>query len=219
MNPEQRPQAKRQDAASIADDLLRKGADKALARGLAGRWQRRSPGERFSTRLIGVGLAIGPLGQGALGSFRALYKNDIPNLEQLAAVWWLFLITAPLAAFGLILSWALGKVGSVPGVLGAAAAASVLASAALSNSVVPNHLAHFYCYAEVAGGASVYEEECRDFNHAGFAADTRGRVSPSGAVAVFGAAIAYTVDARGSLMAISALLVSTGIGLLLREHT
>jgi hypothetical protein len=217
MDPEQRPQAKRQD--TPADDLLRKGADKAIANGLRGWWQRRSVGERFATGLILGGLAIGPIGLGVFGAVGALFTNAIPTNKQLEAVGWLLLITAPLSASCLIVAWAAGKHGSVPVVLGVAAAAAVLVSAVLSNSTVPNHLAGLYCYAEVDGGASVYEETCRDFKHAGFIADNSPRVSPSGAIAVFGSALAYTVDARGSLMAIAALLVSTGIGLLLREHT
>jgi hypothetical protein len=218
MDPEQRRHAKHQDTAS-ADDLLRRGADKAIASGLRGWWQRRSVGERLATGLILGGLAIGPLGLGIVGALGALFTNGIPTSKQIEAVGWLLLITAPLSAACLIVAWAAGKHGSVPVVLGVAAAAAVLVSTVLSNSTVPNHLAGLYCYAEVVGGASVYEKTCRDFKHAGFIADNSPRVSPSGAIAVFGSALAYTVDARGLLMAIAAVLVSTGIGLLLREHT
>jgi hypothetical protein len=210
---------KQADLGGTADDLLRKGADKAIESGLGGWWQQRNDNEKLATGLIAFGVAIGPLGLGLLGALGALFKDAIPSSQQLEGVFWLLLITAPLAAFCIVVVWVAGKHGPLPGALGAAAIAAVVVSALLSQSSVPNELAGLYCYAEVDGGGIAYESQCREFNHAGFVAENQSRASPTGAAAVFGSALVYTVDARGSIMAFAAIMVSIGVGLLFREHS
>jgi hypothetical protein len=212
------PRTKRPALDGLRDDLVAKGADHAIEAGLKGWWKQRTEIEKVATGLIASGVAIGPLGLGLLGAVAALYKDAIPSTEQIKAVWWLLLITAPLAAFVIVAIWITGRFGPIPVGLGAAAVAAVLASSAMSHSVIPTKLAGLYCAAEISGNGVVYQDECEKFDYAGFVGENASRAGPSGAVNVLSSAVAYTVDARGSIMAFAALLVSGGLGLLLREH-
>jgi len=88
------------------------------------------------------------------------------------------------------------------------------------NSPVPDRLAGVYCYAGLSGGQVVYEEQCREFNNAGFYAENAPKAgSPSASADIFSSAVAYTVDARGVLMAFASILASIGLGLIVRERT
>jgi hypothetical protein len=42
--------------------------------------------------------------------------------------------------------------------------------------------------------------------------------SPSASADIFSSAVAYTSDARGTAMAVAAIMASIGIGMLLREQ-
>jgi len=198
----------------MSDDLFRKGADRAVAAGLRGWWDARSEKERVATALIAAGLAIGPLGQGLLGAASALYSNAMPGSKQLEAVWWLFILTGPLAVFCFVFAVTVSKHAAPAVAGGLAAVGAVLTSMVLTGAAVPSKLAGLYCYA--APGS--YEHQCRVFDHAGFVADNASRANPTGAMEVFGSAVAYTVDARGSFMALSAIVVFGALGWLAREN-
>lgn len=206
------------NAADVLSAALERGADKAVVAGLSGWWARRSETEKTATALIAFAITIGPLGMGLLAAAGALFNSEVPNGRQVAAVFWLFLIAAPLAAFCLVFVSTAGKHAAVPVALGLAAVAAVLVSGGLTNSPIPSELAGLYCYAGLGGGEIVYEAQCRKFDNAGFVAANRGRTSPSGGALVFASAVAYTADARGSIMAAAAILASIGVGLLIREN-
>ena len=204
-----------------ADVLLRKGADKAVKAGLAGWWERRNETEKAATMLIAFALAIGPLGQGFLGAMGVLFgNNSVPSSKQVEAVIWLLVITAPLAAFVLVAGSLVGKHASGPVAFGAASFAAVFLAWAMINSPPPERLAGVYCYADVNSGGVVYEEQCRQFNNAGFYAENADRAgNPSASADVFSSLITYTVDARGLLMTFASLLASFGLVMIVREHT
>jgi hypothetical protein len=202
------------------EDFLRKGADKAIQSGLSGWWESRTDTEKAAVALIGVALAIGPLGQGVLGAAKALFSTALPTSKQLEAVVWLVLITAPLSAFVIVAFTMPGKFSNVPVALGLAGAAAVFASYLLSQSSIPDSLSGVYCYAEVGGGGVIYEEQCREFNNASFYAENAPVVgSPSASAHIFSSAVAYTADARGSVMAIASILASVGIAMIARERS
>lgn len=198
--------------------LLERGADRAIKAGLGGWWERRTENEKVATGFIAFGLALGPLGMGLLGAIGALFKDEIPSSKQLEAVFWLLIITAPLAAFVILFVWVVGKHAPFPVAAGAAAIAAVVAAGLMTNSSVPDKLSGLYCYAEYGGGRVAYERACHDFNSLGFVLENADRASPSGAGKVFGSAVAYTSDSRGSVMALASMMVAFGIGLLLRER-
>lgn len=211
------PEEPQPGPAKTPDDLLRKGADEVVKSGLSGWWEHRTDVEKRATLLIGAALAIGPLGQGIAATFGVLLgEGSIPTSKQLEAVLWLLLITAPLAAFTIVVVslWYSGPMTWI-----AAGAAAVLAAGVLSTSDVPKSLAGVYCYAEVGDGRVVYEEQCRDFNDAGFYAENAPRVGTlSESANIFSSAVAYTIDARGTVMAFASILASAGIGLIIRER-
>jgi hypothetical protein len=202
------------------EDLLRKGADKAIQTGLSGWWESRTETEKAAVVLIGVALAIGPLGQGLLGAVKALFSTALPTSKQLEAVVWLLLITAPLAAFVIVVITMPGKVSNVPVALGVAGIAAVVASYLLSQTPIPDSLSGVYCYAELGGVGVIYEEQCREFNNAGFYAENAPIAgSPSATPQIFSSAVAYTADARGSVMAFASILASVGIAMIIRERS
>jgi hypothetical protein len=207
--------------AKSLDDLLEKGADKVVKTGLEGWWEDRNDAEKTATGLIAAALALGPLGQGLLAAAGALFAaGDIPSSKQIEALFWLLWITAPLAAFVVVAVWLPGKLANGPVALIAAGAASVAAAWATLASEAPKALAGVYCYADFRGAGVAYEEQCRAFNNAGFIADNAPRVgSPSASADIFSSAVAYTADARGTAMALAAIMASVGIGLLLREQS
>lgn len=174
-----------------------------------------------STQRAGIGLllagaTLGPLGLGFLAATEVLFGPEIPSSEQVAAIGWLFIITLPLAVFVAIVVIGFGRA-SFPVLIGAAAIAAVIISAFLANSPAPTRLGDFYCYAEVKNGAVEYEKACRDFDHAGFVAENAPRASPTGAPVVLGSLLAYTSEARGSVMALASILAAIGVGLLIRH--
>lgn len=197
-----------------------KAADAVVKRGLGGWWANRTEAEKAATLLLAFAVAIGPLGQGFLGAIGALFNNAIPNGKQFEGAVWLFVITAPLAAFVLPVVWLPGKHASVPVTLGVAGIASVAAAWLMANSGVPDSLSGIYCYADIDTGGIVYENECRDFNNAGFYAENAPRAgSPSASADIFSSAVAYTTDARGAVMAFAGILGSIGLGMIVREHS
>jgi hypothetical protein len=197
---------------------VRKGADKAVKAGLSGWWAKRSSTEQAATALIGVALAIGPLGQGLLAAFGALFKDEIPSSKQIEALIWLLWITLPLAAFVFIVVWLPGKA-AMPVTLIVAGIAALAGAYLTKNTGAPTKLAGIYCYAEASGGRVVYEQQCRDFNNAGFIAENAPRVgNPSQSPQIYSSALAYTVDARGSVMAFAAILAAIGLGLIARQR-
>lgn len=200
----------------MPSDVLRKGADKALEHAVSGWWERRSSTERTATALIAFGLAIGPLGQGLFAALGALYRNSIPSTRQLEAVWWLLVTTAPLAGGVFTAALRFGRHHPMH-VLVPAALAALLAGFVAASSPAATELAGFYCYADFDGTAPVYESACREFDHRGFVAENRPYAgSPSGSARILASAVAYTVDARGTLMVVASVSVSVGLGLLLR---
>lgn len=218
--PEQHPGAKPEsvplpDVPQSFDAVLRKGADKAIEAGLRGWWSRRSPYQKVAIGLISFGLAIGPLGQGVFAAFGALFDDKIPNSTQVEALVWLLWITAPLAAFCITCVW-LTRMSKHPiGIIISAGFASFLAACAVFASGVPKDLAGVYCYADLQGTHVIYEHQCRTFNSWGFIAENASRVGHSGSAQIGYSAYAYTVDARGWLMAFAAILASAGVGVLL----
>ena len=152
--------------------------------------------------------------------FGALFgKGSIPGSTQVEAVFWLLLITAPLAVFVIVAVSAFGH-GPVLGVLAFAAVASVVVGGFMRYIDVPESLAGVYCYADVSSsGGVVYEEQCREFNNAGFYADNAQIVgNRSASPQIFASALAYTIDARGFLMAMASIMAGIGIGILIREY-
>ena len=206
--------------AKSIDDLVGKGADKVVKTGLEGWWAARNETEKIATGLIAAALALGPLGQGILAATGALFAaGDVPTSKQIEALFWLLWITAPLAAFVVAVVWLPGKVANGGVSLIIAGAASVAAAWLTMASEAPKSLAGVYCYANFQGGGVAYEEQCRAFNNAGFIADNTPRVgNPSASVDIFSSAVAYTADARGTAMALAAILASIGVGMLFREN-
>jgi hypothetical protein len=134
-------------------------------------------------------------------------------------VFWLLLITAPLATFVIVAVAAFGH-GPLGGVLAFAAFAAVLVGGVMRGVDVPESLAGVYCYADVTpSGEVVYERECREFNNAGFYAENAPIVgNRSASPQILASAFLYTVDARGYLMAFASLAAGIGIGILIREQ-
>jgi hypothetical protein len=212
--PSEDPQSR---PAKSPDDLRRKAADEVVKSGLSGWWEHRTDVEKRATLLIAAALAIGPLGQGIIATFGVLFgAGSIPTSKQLEAVLWLFLITAPLATFVIVLV----SLWFTPPAWLFAGMAAVFAALVLSTTDVPKSLAGVYCYAEISGGGVVYERQCRDFKAAGFYAENAPRVgnNRSESAKIFASAVAYTSDARGSVMAVASILASIGIGLIIRER-
>lgn len=200
------------------NDPLRAGADRVVKAGLSGWWERRTDAQQTACAFVSLALAIGPLGQGFLGAVEALYSSAIPSSTQLEAVVWLAVITAPLFAFVFVLVALIGKA-ATPGVLIGAGVAAFAGSFIVSGVSAGDQLAGVYCFADFTDGRIVYEEVCRQFNDVGFRAETAPYVgNPSGAPSIFSSALAYTVDARGALMATSSMLAAIGLGALAREQ-
>jgi hypothetical protein len=219
--PEQHPSASKPESLQLPDvpqsfeAVLRKGADKAIEAGLKGWWSRRSPYQKGAIGLISFGLAIGPLGQGVLAAFGALFNDKIPNSTQVEALVWLLWITAPLAAFVVTCVWLARRRTNPVGILLVAGAASVLTAWVVFASGTPKELAGVYCYADVQGTQVIYEQQCRDFNSWGFIAENAPRIGHSDSANIGVSAFVFTIDARGQLMAFAAFLASVGVGVLL----
>jgi hypothetical protein len=204
--------------ADSAGDALRDLADKVAEPSLKRWWSRRSTTERWATGLIALALAIGPLGQGIPAGFGALFDDKIPSSKQVEALLWLLWIALPLVAFILVGFVLAGRIsGGLVAIL--AGIAAVSAAVVVEHSPAPKGLAGLYCYADARGGRVLYEQECREFNASGFIAENEPRVgNPSSATEIYASAVAYTADARGTIMVMSAILASVGVGLLIRRQ-
>jgi hypothetical protein len=200
-------------------ELLDNAKDKVAEKVLGGWWSKRSDTEKVATALLITGAALGPLGQGLLAVVHQLYVDAIPTTKQIEATALLLWLTLPVAAFLIVIVAVPGKHGSFPVALILAGIASVASASLTYVSHAPTKLADFYCYADASNGVIVYEHQCREFNTAGFVAENVSRLgSPSRSANIFSSAVAYTSDARGSLMVFAGVLAAVGIGLLFREH-
>ena len=199
-------------------DLLERGADAAVKHGLAGWWARADETQKTAVTLVSAAAALGPLGQGILATLGILFAApELPSAKQLYAVAWLLAITLPVAAFAVVCVVSFGKA-PTPAVLAVAGICSVAGAAVMTNSGIPEQLAGVYCYADFQDGP-VYEEQCREFNAEGFIAENARNVgSPSRSPGIFASAVAYTADARGTVMVVASLMASIGIGMLIRRR-
>jgi|GEM_PF-3352818 len=204
--------------ADNAGDALRDLTDKVAEPSLKRWWSRRSTTERWAMGAIALAIAIGPLGQGLPAGFGALFDDKIPSSKQLEALLWLLWIALPLVAFILVVVVLAGRIsGGTVAIL--AGIAAVSAAAVVEHSPAPKQLAGLYCYADARDGSVLYEQECREFNTSGFIAENEPRMgNPSSATEIYASAVAYTADARGTIMALSAILASVGVGLLIRRQ-
>jgi len=206
------------DAPPPLDKAVERAADKVVKTGFTGWWATTDDNQKLAWYAILAGALIGPLGQGVPATFGALYKSPVPSGMQLEAVFWLLLITAPVAAF-IIVGWL--AAGHMPGgaALILAAGVCVLAGGVMNSASIPKSLAGVYCYADASGAPPVYESACREFNNAGFYAENAERVgNPSESANVFSSAVAYTADSRGSLMVFASILASLGVAHLVRRE-
>ncbi len=84
-------------------DAVEKQADSVVQAGLAGWWQRADEDSKAAVLMICAGAAIGPLGQGLLAGLGILFGDPaLPSSKQIYAVFWLLVLTAPVAAFAVI---------------------------------------------------------------------------------------------------------------------
>jgi hypothetical protein len=224
-----RPAADRKDPMDDVRDLVKDAKtpaeildhakDKVAEKVLGGWWSQRSDTEKVATALLITGAALGPLGQGLLAVVGQLYVDAIPTAKQIEATGLLLWLTLPVAAFLIVIVAVPGKHGSFPVALILAGIASVASASLTYASHAPNRLADFYCFADASNGVIVYEHQCRSFNTAGFVTENVSRLgSPSRSADILSSAVAYTSDARGSLMVVAGILAAVGIGLLFREH-
>lgn len=206
------------DLEAAAGDVLRGQVDRALEAGAAGWWSSLDESQKFAVGALGFAAAIGPIGQGLVAALGSLFKPAIPSSTQVEAVFWLFLITLPLAAGVLVFVLAAGR-GPLGGVLAFTGGVTFIAGAAMASIAIPDKLGDFYCYADFSGGAIVYEQQCRDFDSLGFVTQTHDIAgSASGAPEVVGWAFVYVADARGFVMAMASVIAAVAAGYLIRRE-
>ena len=199
--------------------LGEKLADRAIHSGLRAWWENTDENQKVAITGLGVAAAIGPLGQGILASVGMLFsKAALPSSEQLQAVYWLFVITLPVAIGVALFVFLAGRVG-VPVILIWVGPLTLAAGAAMASTPAPLALGDLYCYASYEGGLQVeYEDECRTFDTLGFTTRARPLVgSPSGGAQIWQWAVLYTADARGSAMVLASIIAAASGGYLVRR--
>ena len=203
---------------SEVDKAVESQADAAIKRGLAGWWAQADEGQKFATAGLTAAAVLGPLGQGILAAFGVLFSEAaLPSSKQIAAVFWLFVITLPVAAWILVVVLAVGKM-AFPAVLVGAGIAAYLGGQLMSSPSIPQKVGDLYCYASLGSNGVHYESYCRDFDTAGFVSHTYDKVGkPSGSADIFGWAVAYTSDARGSIMVLASIIAAISAGYLIRR--
>jgi hypothetical protein len=209
-----------EQAQSAADDAMKKSTKGWLARA--------DSEQKFALYALGFALAIGPLGQGVVAATGGLFKEaSVPSTQQLKAVGWLFLIAAPVAfpvLTATLMSSVRGRGAQYQGrtILFAAAFAALL-GAGVAGGAQNNLAGDVYCYAEAHGLQVTYEKECRAFNTLGFDTavleanqKTGNPYAKAGSILMFAAI--FTIDARGAVMVIAAVIAAYAVGYLIRRE-
>jgi hypothetical protein len=114
-----------------------------------------------------------------------------------------------------VFSFVLGRT-TGHGLLAFPALAAILAVGAMGKATdaVGGRIAGFYCYND----GTVLEEQCRQFNAAGFYA-TAQVGSPAQNADLLGKAFLFTVDARGFVIAFCGLVAGLCAGYLVRRSS
>lgn len=200
-------------------DALERGADRAIGAASAGWWARADDNQKLAVWAAVAAVTIGPLGLGVAGLLKVLYGGpSVPGSEQLQAVFYLLVITAPIAIGVGIIVFLAGKV-ATPGLVLLAGGASYLAGAGVASATMTK-LGDFYCYAGFKDGAVVYETGCRAYDQAGFIAATGGPPgSPGEAAEVMGWAFVFVSESRGAIMAVAGVVAAAAVAYLLRRES
>lgn len=195
-------------------------ADTAIEGSTAGWLARADDNQKIALIGLAAAAAIGPAGQGILAALGALFKSAaVPSGDQLMAVTWLLVITAPVAAWCFVFALAAGR-GSFASVLAIAGVAAYLGGVLLASLGIPAQLGDLYCFASFTPAGVEYEHACRAFDALGFlgkAAPYLG--SPSGSAKIAEWAMVYVADARGSAMALAGILAGLSAGYLVRRES
>ena len=201
----------------LAEDHLGQVVDGRVDAAFQGWFQGQSPDRRLATRLLLFSALVGVVGVPILSAVQAV---RVPGLDRgnVEAVFWLLVLTAPVAAYAGLVTWTLGKA-SFPVTLILAGAAAYFAGVGLANGGVPADLGDLYCFASVNTGGVYYESACRQFDALGFLSSAEPYAgSPSGSPQVFSWAFVYVAEARGIVMAVCGIVAGGALGYLFREE-